>query len=361
MRRDQELRSEEVQDILTRTPSWMIIWGNTIILCLIVLFFAFAWFIKYPEVISAEAIVTAQNPPQKISANISGKIDTVLVRNGQHVYKGEILAVLENSANWKDIIDLKKILDTMQLKQNTLNFPIGKIAPQYLGEISTHYAIFEKEYIEYAINKKLDPFFNRIISNELSDSVVQMRFKDSNFHKQIEEKKLKLAENTRIYKNLILSIANLREAIEEWEIKYILKSNVKGNVSSVRILNKGQIVNQGELLFSVFSTSPNHYFAKIKAPIQNSGKIKIGQMVKVKLLKYPETEYGVLNGKIESISPIPDIGKSFYLVEVPLDSSLTTTYNIKLPFKNEMSGTADIITEDLRLLDRFFYQLRKVF
>jgi hypothetical protein len=36
-----------------------------------------------------------------------------------------------------------------------------------------------------------------------------------------------------------------------------------------------------------------------------------------------------------------------------------TSYDKTIDFKHEMLGSADIITEDLRLIERFFYQLRK--
>ena len=59
------LRSEEVQEILTAVPNWMIRWGNTLVFLLIILFFGITCFIKNPYIISAEAIVTTFEAPQK--------------------------------------------------------------------------------------------------------------------------------------------------------------------------------------------------------------------------------------------------------------------------------------------------------
>ena len=36
------------------------------------------------------------------------------------------------------------------------------------------------------------------------------------------------------------------------------------------------------------------------------------------------------------------------------------TYNKTIPFRQEMKGAADIVTEDLRLIERFFYQLKNI-
>ena len=38
-----------------------------------------------------------------------------------------------------------------------------------------------------------------------------------------------------------------------------------------------------------------------------------------------------------------------------------TSYKKEIPFKHEMNGTAEIITEDLRLIERFFQQFKNAF
>ena len=50
---DIELRSEQVQEILTKIPHWMIRWGNLLILIILLLVLLFSYFIKYPDVNSA--------------------------------------------------------------------------------------------------------------------------------------------------------------------------------------------------------------------------------------------------------------------------------------------------------------------
>src|SRR5690606_19107855 len=47
--------------------------------------------------------------------------------------------------------------------------------------------------------------------------------------------------------------------------------------------------------------------------------------------------------------------------EVRLPKKLITSYNKEIPFKQEMFGPAEIVTENLRLLEWFFYQFKEVF
>lgn len=64
---------------------------------------------------------------------------------------------------------------------------------------------------------------------------------------------------------------------------------------------------------------------------------------------YPDTEFGVLAGTVAKIAA--DSNKDgFYYVEVRLPKKLITSYNKEIPFKQEMFGPAEIVTENLRLL-----------
>lgn len=99
---------------------------------------------------------------------------------------------------------------------------------------------------------------------------------------------------------------------------------------------------------------------KLKAPAQNSGKIKINQLVNIRLANYPDREFGIIKGSIKAISLTPDKDGNV-LIDVSLPKGLKTSYQKPIVFQQEMSGTADIITEDLRLLERLLYQFRDIF
>ena len=414
-----------MQDILTKVPHWMLSWGNGIIILLLILFFVFTWFIKYPDVISTEAMVTSNQPPQKEYAQVTGKIDTLLVKDNETVKEGEILAMIHNTAKLKDVLLLKATLDTITIDHEEINFPIDTLPRLSLGEISTPYALFEKNYTDYMLTRSLDPYSNRINAQYYSESALQLRLQSLENQQKIDLKKFELSKNeferneqlyqrgvislnefeskqlqylekeknlknidisisqlkqslndaykntketrinnkmddTRLFKNMLQSFTQLQEAIKSWELRYLLKSNIAGNVSFINIWNENQNVHQGDLLFTIIPAKHERFLAKIKAPIQNSGKIKKGMKVNIKLFNFPETEYGMLQAQVESMSAIPD-EEGFYMVSASLNSTLTTSYQIEIPFQNEMQGTAEIITEDLRLIERFFYQLKGIF
>jgi hypothetical protein len=47
-------------------------------------------------------------------------------------------------------------------------------------------------------------------------------------------------------------------------------------------------------------------------------------------------------------------------VEIILPKGLKTSHNKTLIFDKELKGNAEIVTQDLRLIERFFYQIREL-
>jgi len=136
-----ELRSEQVQDILTQIPHWMIRWGNFVILIILLFIFLGSWIIKYPDVIRTQITITTKIPPQKLVAKTSGRIEAILVKDRDEVTSNTALAVIENTANYKDVFLLKSITDTIDIDKNS--FPFGKLKEAQLGDIENAYALFQ--------------------------------------------------------------------------------------------------------------------------------------------------------------------------------------------------------------------------
>ena len=70
------------------------------------------------------------------------------------------------------------------------------------------------------------------------------------------------------------------------------------------------------------------------------------------------SENGFLSGTVKSLGEISTEG--IYLAKVTLPNGLLTSYNIKVEFSPEMEGSAEIITDDLRVLERLFIQFNKL-
>jgi len=97
---------------------------------------------------------------------------------------------------------------------------------------------------------------------------------------------------------------------------------------------------------------------KALLPIQRSGKVKVGQRVIIRFLNFPDQEFGIVTGMVHSVSLVP--AENNYLIEIALPDGLTTNYQKMLPITYEMKASAEIVTEDLRLIERFFLPLKRV-
>ena len=191
-------------------------------------------------------------------------------------------------------------------------------------------------------------------------SILQIKELINSSSQNVDDTSIKKTQNDRgLQKRAKQSFLLLRKAISDWENNYALTTSMSGKVSFLSFWSRNQTVKTGDLIFTIIPNNAQDFLGKIKAPIANSGKIKIGQKVHIKLLNYPSDEFGKLEGKVRSISSVPD-QEGNYLIDVDLPNKLTTSYEKQLEFRQEMQGNADIITEDLRLIERFFYQLKNV-
>jgi hypothetical protein len=154
------------------------------------------------------------------------------------------------------------------------------------------------------------------------------------------------------------SLQLLRSSILQWEERYVIKSPVAGKITLTQIRNENQVIKAGETLATVIPENPASIVARAIIPVSGFGKINIGQQVNIKLSGFPYMQYGVLKGRIVSVSQVP--GEGGFRADIELTEGMTSTYQEKIRFIHQMDGTADIITEDSRLIYRFIKPLQNV-
>lgn len=336
-----ELRSEEVQEILTRVPHWMIRWGNLVILIVVLVLLLLAWIIKYPEIVTAEITITTLTPPEKLVARTSGKIEKILVENRASVLESTPLAIIESSADYEDVLLLKSIVDKVVIAEKQIIFPFERLPALNLGEIEGSFAVFEKDYVAYELNKNLLPYQPEGIAQnaegielkerlsllkqqkEISEKELEFKKKELERYKKLYEKGIiaaqewetknldylqveknfrgliasisqmkssindlsrnkkatKISEskdNVSLYRNTMQSFSQLKKAIADWELAYVLRSSISGEVSFLQIWTENQTIASGDNVFTIIPRNQNNYVGKVKAKALNSGKIKEG-------------------------------------------------------------------------------------
>ena len=418
-----ELRSESVQDILSQPPHWMIRWGNTIIFIILLMILLMSWFIKYPEFVSAPIIVTSQNPPEKIEARSNSKIEKIFIKDHQKVKKGDIMMILQSAADYQDVLKLKKIVDSMN-SQQLLSFPVNQVSHFKLGELQSDYNNFAKAFQDENLFIRLQPYApeNLAANQTLSEyrgritnlrqqktlEIAKYDLTEKNFRRsqelfnqgviaamELENEKIKFLQEEQNLKNINISISQLeeninnlnktksgtaintekdkinyssqtmqlfeqlRKSLKQWEQDYLIVSSTDGTASFQQFFGENQFVKSGDPVLSVLPEKKETLVGRMSIPSVNSGKVKKGQKILIKLDNYRFQEYGIIEGKVRNISLTPDENGNYY-VDVILPKGLKTSYNKTLKFDKELKGNAEIVTEDLRLIERFFYQIREL-
>lgn len=421
-----ELRSEEFQEILGSVPSWILRRGITLIALIVLVILIGSSIFKYPDIITTTMTLTGSTPPATVVTRTSGKIQELNIIDKQDVKKGDYLAVIENSASTKDIQVLKQYIEQLNQKIDTLvtlpskDFKLGAIQSLYSSFYITLFDYHEFKRLEYysqkidfmkeKINQYQDYYKNmigqKVIINDQfqinknqyrRDSLLNKRGVISseeletarnqylqgylsleNIHSTIQNTKIQITQmreslldteyqyqekKNQLETQLKTYISQLLAEIQTWELNYVLISPIKGKVTFTNYWIENQNVTSGEIAFTIIPDDNKEVIGKAQMPLSRSGKVKIGQKVNIRFSNFPDNEFGIIKGKVRSISMVPgkDVqGADYYTVEVELPEGLVTTYKKELPYLPEMQAQADIVTEEISLLERFFMPIRKI-
>ena len=152
---------EDVEQIMKEIPSSFIKKGLGVIFCFMCSLVVGSYFYKYPEIIACPVILTTTNPPITLYTKTTQTIQRLFVDNNDFVHKGKIIAMLENTANYTDVLKLEKDLNTYG---NTTwdSLVLSKQQPFLkLGELQDYYNSFAKNWnifneflhLKYYLNK----------------------------------------------------------------------------------------------------------------------------------------------------------------------------------------------------------------
>ena len=419
---DIELRSEEFQEVLGSVPHWILQWGITILAFVVVILLIGSAIIKYPDVLSSQVELTGSTPPAVVVSHASGKLKELFVADNQRVKAGEYLAVIDNPAKTEDVILLKNYLSSEELSIVNCQlsiFQLGSLQASYsalrtaLHEFQEYRRLlyypqkiamtkerkiqYEKQYTVLLNQKKLtEELLDLVQSKFFRDSVLNVKGMISN--EEMENTRSAYLQSLLAQENIQSSlnsmqiqigqleeslldtnhqdiemlnglqrriqslISQLQAEIQTWELSYVIQTPIDGRITFTNYWVENQNVVAGSPVFTIVPDESLSIIGKAMLPIVRSGKVKQGQKVNIRLQNFPENEYGILRGTVESISlaPVQTGEIAYYSVEISLNEGLTTTYKKELPWLPNMQGQADIITEDLSLLERLILPVKKI-
>ncbi len=412
-----ELRSEEVREIMGQVPPRILHYGITLMLSIVLLILAGSCFFRYPDTITARFIVNSSNPTISLLAKVNGNIVKLKVSDRQKMRKGDYLAIISSMADYRQMLELKTMLE----KADSVGIPyfnsfkLGEVQAAYTqyGKALTAYQDYvtidytgtkiklaelqlkdKKEQIklyrkaellgqntleieqntykrsEKIYNKggislaELEQYRTRVIQAEAAyNNSAMARSQAESAVVQVEREILELKmqkeqEIRKLQDDLAVALEGVKAAFREWENSYCLVSSIEGIVSFSGVWKEHQNVFAGQVLMNVVPEKKNEIVARIYIPVIGAGKLREGNKMNLVFDDYPEEEYGVLHTALGKLSLVPD---SLFNSTLNLPDTLITNYGKVLPFHQNMTGKAVIITDDVSLFVRLISPLRLAF
>lgn len=420
------IRSEGVQEILGIIPSWIVRRGMTLFLFVFFLLLAGSYLFQYPHIVRSDVVITTENPPSEIVARADGRIMNMMVKDNAEVREGQILAVLENTSDFSDVLAIQELIGMilpavyskpqMYLDVLPSDPNLGSIQPTYMGfrkgledlnnflnldyhnrkinslesetndykayikGLERQSALIRSEaqlsgrqygrdsllYIrgvipesEYEASRSL--FLSKTREYEQSRAnVLETEIKVSRLEQEILDLQLQRSEQYDMLKlALDEALKKLSSEIKSWEQSFLLKTTVAGIVSLTRIRSEDQYVSDGDLVMTVIPRDPGEMIARLELQPRGAGRVKPGMPVRIRLDNYPYMEYGMLSGRVKSVSLAAV--ENAYTVIIELPEGLKTMYNKEIGFSHDMRGIAEIIANRESLLARIINPIKSLF
>ena len=412
---------DEIEEIISKKPPFIVRWGTVFFFFLLLLVGLICWFIQYPDIVTAKAKLTSLNAPKTIITKTDGKLVKLSIKDDDIVQAGAIIGFMESTSDAEQVLSLSANIDTLSVlfSANNAMIPSGLFIRPYknLGELQQAYQTFSHAFIDFK-NYLHGGFYEKkklMLGNDLSDikrlnhhlseqkvsqqqdvalaqktfemneilkkekviseleyrnekskllmkqmsipqineAIVANETQQNEKRKEIMELENTIAQQASVFQQ---ALNTFKSAIDEWKKKYLLTAPVSGKINFVGFLQENQQLNVGQTVCFI-NPGNSEYFAETFIPQENFGKVKKGEKVLLKFSSYPSQEFGSVTGKLDFISAIPT--DSGYIAKITLPDGLITNYHKQVQFREGLTANADIITKNMNLIERFYYNLRK--
>jgi multidrug resistance efflux pump len=422
--KDVDIRSDEVQDIMSHIPNMLIRYGMSGIFIVLVVVLFLSWLIRYPEIITGKITITTSVEPTKLVSKSSGSILQLSVVDGQNVPAGSVLAEIESPVSPGSVSYMRQYIlrleNALQLRSGELPLPdttsviFGDVQPtvnMMIQELSTY-----NMNLKFQINEAETATLSQKIENQKKLIMIHQNIAAIN-QKELDNARLKYEADKKLAGNAFLSKTELMRSeselrAKELQVEQLRQTAVESSMvlstlelqyNQSRFNNEAKSRSNLDAIHSAIETIRSYIFSwqqRYRITALQSGtvsflrRIQQGQFLKggeeLFAITQPNTTYlGIATvpssgfGKIAIGQQVHILLQSYpyyeygllegtveriavfpnsneYRVEITLPNGMTTTQHKALKFTPEMAGDAEIVTADKRVIERVFESLLKV-
>lgn len=206
---------------------------------------------------------------------------------------------------------------------------------------------------------------NQLLS-DIKQAKLRLQEEESNYQSIVQAGTLAILKSQEQLKDLHTQISGLQSEITQTrsQIKSItlqiqqriVRSPIDGTIYQLPITKPGSVLQIGEMVAQIAPKNTS-FVLKSQIPIQDSGFLKMGMLVKIKFDAYPFQEYGILQGKLTRISPDSKISQTpqgnveSFELEITLDKPYIQNGNKRILLTAGQTATAEIIIRQRRIID----------
>jgi HlyD family secretion protein len=415
-----QARPGEIQEILSAPPPLLTQVGLLVVLGGVLLALLVLGGVRYPELVPGKLAVVSARPPISVVANADGRVVRFFVEDRAPVKARQPILLLDNPAQLKAIEQAQQASEALR-KAVDSPLPSALPPLLQLGELQSDYAAAVRLSEELEAYLRTRPFQARIEAvqrsiqgqaglrgalrqqQQLLDQSASLAASALQRQEQLRQvaglsssadiddaRGAWLAAQAR-RRELDATLARskiegndaaqllaqlqqedwdreaslrrgLREALDRvlagvarWEHQFLLRAPIDGRLAFHEVWAPDQPVRRGQEVFFVVPQG-EQLLGRTTVPQRGFGRVRPGQPVRVKLDAFPFDHFGLVLGVVDSISL--NARQEGAMLTVRFPDGLRTSTGRSLPFTQGMTAQAEIITEDLSLLERFLTPLR---
>lgn len=306
-----------------RFASRVLVWSVTLLL---VLGLIWASVFKLDEVTRAQGKIIPSSREQVIQSLDSGVLVDMLVKEGDHVQKGQVLLKIDDARSGPVFREAQEKYLALLAQASRLRAEAYGSDLKFSQELTAHPALIERETQAFEARKQaLEEHLTALrgslnaITQEINLTaplvkqgvmsqveLLRLRRQQSDLQGQIAERRNRYlteanAELSRVESELSQTRENA-SAREDALKRTTIRSPMKGIVKNVTVTTIGGVIQAGQNIMEIV---PVHDEMLVEAYVKPAevAYLRIGQPAIVKLTAYDFNKYGGLTGVLEHLSP----------------------------------------------------------
>lgn len=326
--------------------------------------------------IQSSGTIRPKGEKTEIKASVSEFIDSVYVKEGQHVKEGDILLKLRSSNVGYQIDNQEKKLQEYANRISDLEILVKRRIPSPFKSpwYQQEYMSYRKKMDEAQITldkANLDYNRNSVLYNK---GVISAEEFEGYAHSLKQAKNILASTKESQYSSWQSALNSYKEQYIETETgllqegknldMYYIKSPIDGTLDMFTGIYSGGSVRTGETL-AVISPDAQLY-AEIHVSTRDIGNITVGMPVNIQVESFNYNEWGVIRGLVTDISSDffqdNDVEYAYYKVRCSMEKNYLSLRNGRTGYlKKGMSIRANFIINKRSLFDLLYMKADEIF